>query len=236
MSTPKITALTATVKTYFDLVASRLVEKVPRVRHSAQSDTLSGSTVVQMADEVNESLTIHIANRSNPHQIRPGHLGSYSTAEVADLLSRRGAIGLIPVTRYGTLDYDDPGVQVGAGWVVEFTQEQPLILNGYYAMMPVTSIDLASVQSDPSNQTFYVYVDMTSGVASYLVHHTAIDELPMRLQIGTITTDTTGIGQIQITKQTLFGGYRLSTTPRGQAIPHTSGLPSQEAHLDLGWL
>lgn len=126
--------------------------------------------------------------------------------------------------------------QVAQGWVVYFTEDTPVIINGVPGVMPITSIDLTTVKASPANSTFYVYVVMTGGVPSYVIYDQFMTETNTMLFIGTVQTGDSAITIISVNKVTKFAGFRLSTSPAGNSVPVTPGLPSRESHLDTGWL
>jgi hypothetical protein len=125
--------------------------------------------------------------------------------------------------------------QVAQGWVVYFTEDTPVIINGVAGTLSPTNIDLTTVQANPANSTFYVYVNMVNGVASYVIHNQYMAETDTFMYLGTVKTNDSGISVIDVTKVTKFAGFRLSTVPAGSSIPVTAGLPSREAHLDPTW-
>lgn len=125
--------------------------------------------------------------------------------------------------------------QVAQGWVVYFTEDTPVIINGVAGTLLSTNIDLTTIQVNPANSTFYIYVQMVAGEPSYVVHNQYVTETPTFMFLGTVKTNDSGISIIDVTKVTKFAGFRLSTVPAGSSIPVTSGLPSREAHLDPTW-
>ncbi|MNB61138.1 hypothetical protein D3C76_136460 [compost metagenome] len=125
--------------------------------------------------------------------------------------------------------------EVAQGWSVYFTEPTPVIVNGVPAVLALASFDLAAIKADPSNSTFYVYVNMVNGVATYDIKTTYVAETATYMLIGTIVTGTQSITSMNIEKVTKFAGFRLSATPLGKSIPVTPGLPSRESHLDAGW-
>lgn len=126
--------------------------------------------------------------------------------------------------------------EVPQGWVVYFTEDTPVILNGVPGTLLSTNIDLTSIKPNPANSTFYVYVELKSGAPVYVIYDRYVVETATTLLIGTIQTGDLSISTIKVDKVTKFGGFRLSTSPLGASIPVTAGLPSREAHLDTGWL
>lgn len=120
---------------------------------------------------------------------------------------------------------------VAQGWIVYFTDIQPCIMNGgYHAMQPAT-IDLTTIQANPANTTFYVYIVVTNGVAAYVIRTTDQAESPSVMFIGTVVTNATQISTINMTKVTRLGNYRVSTTRGGSSIPASVGTPDTTSSL-----
>lgn len=115
---------------------------------------------------------------------------------------------------------------VAQGFVVYFTQELPVFMNGVRYDVPAKNIDLTTIKANPANSTFYVYVVENSGVCDYVISTTKLSEELNRIYIGTITTGATNITSIDSEKVTRFLTYRVSTTKRGSAIPTSTGVPS----------
>lgn len=126
--------------------------------------------------------------------------------------------------------------QVAQGWIVYFTEDTPVIMNGVPGVLPSMTIDLTTVKANPANTLFYVYVTMTAGVTGYVIYDQYMTETADRMFVGTVQTGDSSIVNISVNKITKFAGFRLSTTPAGNSVPVTSGLPSRESHLDAGWL
>ena len=117
--------------------------------------------------------------------------------------------------------------EVKQGWIVYFTEDVPVILNGREGTAPVTSIDLTTVKANPANSTFYVYVVETNGVMSYRI--TATEEAPTinKMFIGTIVTSGNAISNIVLKKRSRIGIYQISDTRSGTSIPVSTGMPFQ---------
>jgi len=121
---------------------------------------------------------------------------------------------------------------VPEGYSVYFSEETPLVLNGKYFAMPVTSVDLKTVTSDPANKTFYIYARLVGNVASYKVELAASAESNINMYLGQLTTDSQGITSINVEKVTRLGNARLSATSVGSAIPVSVGNPSSAKPLE----
>jgi hypothetical protein len=111
------------------------------------------------------------------------------------------------------------------GWVLYFSEDTPVVLNGNYYTLPVSSVDLRTILADASNRTFYVYVRIVSNVATYVVATNQTAESNTNMFVGKVITNATQIATIEIEKVTRLGNVRISLTARGSAIPVSSGLP-----------
>lgn len=115
---------------------------------------------------------------------------------------------------------------VAQGFIIYFTQNVPVFMQGSYHEMPVTSVNLTSINSDPSNKIFYLYITIEEGEAVYKVSEDLLSEELYRVYIGTVVTGQSAITSINTEKVTRFLTYRTSTTKRGSAIPMSTGVPS----------
>lgn len=125
--------------------------------------------------------------------------------------------------------------EVAQGWIVYFTDETPVLLNGTPGVLAQTQVDLNTIKADPRNTKFYVYVTYVNGNMQYRISATYLAETAYLLLIGTVTTGDGGITTMDVTKVTTFAGKRLSVSAVGQAIPVTAGLPSRESHISPDW-
>lgn len=122
---------------------------------------------------------------------------------------------------------------VAQGWIVYFTDTVPVVMNGQVIQLQPTTIDLSTLQADPSNKTWYVYIWFSAGKWEYHISYpTKQQEQPNVMFIGTITTGASSITSINIQKVSRIGNYRLSTRAVGSAISVSSGTPDQAAHLN----
>jgi len=116
--------------------------------------------------------------------------------------------------------------EVAQGFIVYFTQDVPVLIGGNYGILRSTNIDLNTVDSSPANKTFYLYVVLNEGNLEYRLSTTELSEEIYRIYIGTIITGESGISSISTEKVTRFMTFRPSVTPRGSAIPVSTGVPS----------
>ena len=111
------------------------------------------------------------------------------------------------------------------GWVLYFSEETPLVLNGNYYVLPVSSVDLRTIVANAANRTFYIYARIVSNVAQYVVATSQSSESNANMLIGKVFTNATQIATIEAEKVTRLGNFRISTTAKGSAIPVSTGLP-----------
>ncbi|UYE98569.1 putative structural protein [Xanthomonas phage XbC2] len=116
---------------------------------------------------------------------------------------------------------------VPQGFYLYFTEVTPLFLSGQYFDVPITAIDLSTVQANPGNTTFYVYIKLALGTPSYVVSTTTLPETDTQMFLGTIVTDGTKVATLNIKKVSRLDTYRPSTTQIGSAFPVSTGNPTQ---------
>lgn len=121
---------------------------------------------------------------------------------------------------------------VAQGWLVYFTDNVPVLLNGASFTLAPTTINLTSVQANPANTTFYIYAQVVAGVCSYLITPTQQAESPTMLYLGTVVTGASAIATINVKKVTRLDNYRLSTTKQGSSISVSPGTPDTAQHLN----
>jgi hypothetical protein len=98
-------------------------------------------------------------------------------------------------------------------------------------MQPAT-IDLTTIQANPANTTFYVYVQIQNGAPKYVITTTHQAESATSVYLGTIVTGGSQIASISVRKATRLDIYRPSTTKVGSAISVSAGTPDAASHLN----
>lgn len=121
---------------------------------------------------------------------------------------------------------------VPQGFYLYFTEVTPLFMSGQYFDVPITAIDLSTVQANPGNTTFYVYIKLALGTPSYVVSTTTLPETDTQMFIGTIVTDGTKVATLNIKKVSRLDTYRPSTTQIGSAFPVSTGNPTQSGTIN----
>ncbi|MEQ5092604.1 hypothetical protein ABN224_21770, partial [Providencia rettgeri] len=135
----------------------------------------------------------------------------------------------------GTRQRDDfvlLGQEVEQGWLVYFTEDTPVIINGKEYVIPSTSIDLRTIKANPNNTTYYVYVVQDYGQAFYRIYETQQTATMTRMYIGTIVTGDNQIKSINITKRSRLGKYQISDRKAGSSIPVSTGHPFKKGYWD----
>lgn len=121
-------------------------------------------------------------------------------------------------------------------FVINFPDIQPVMIAGKLYQLPPTQVDLTSVQSNPANTTFYVFVELEEGEAKYVLETVARADTIDSIYIGKLVTDATSIVTVDLRKVTKIAEYRLSTTACGLGIPVSTGGVEVEGHIQNLWL
>jgi len=116
--------------------------------------------------------------------------------------------------------------QVEQGWLVYFTSPTPIFLAGNEYTLAPGNIDLRDIQANPANTTFYIYVELVNEVAVYRASATALAPTMTLMYIGVVTTNSSQIASIVISKKIRIDTFELSATRIGSGIPITTGVPS----------
>lgn len=120
------------------------------------------------------------------------------------------------------------------GWVVFFQTSITAIFNGKPYVMSAGNVDLRDFDADPTNKTFYIYVKLENGVASYDVTQEKRFETPFQLWVAKVVTNDRQIITIERYNVFTINGNRVSEIKRGNSIPGSSGLVNTEGQLP--WL
>lgn len=125
---------------------------------------------------------------------------------------------------------------VQEGFILYFTEETPVILSGKSFKLPITTIDLRTIKSNPANSTFYVYVKMDEGLVKYFISEEVISESGTSAYntfwIGTVTTNNNQIETVDIKKRARLDIFGTSFDPAGSSFPVSQGLPSQPGTIN----
>lgn len=120
-----------------------------------------------------------------------------------------------------------------ASGFVLYCSEISVMMNGKVGVVPTQTIQLVSVVADPSNKTFYCYVQWTGTGFVLTPSLTTIPESATSTYVGAITTNATGITGNTLQKVTRLDTYRLySSAPIiGSAIRAYQNQPAIQAYV-----
>jgi hypothetical protein len=140
-------------------------------------------------------------------------------------------ISVLPVSNF----VPNSGLVTYTGYNVTFNSANPALLSGNFLMLPITTIDLTKIKTNPASSTFYVYVTMSQGLPKYLITTSVIAEEGANAYnifwIGTITTNISGISATNIISRSRLDVFSPSTTAAGASFPVSTGLPSQTGNI-----
>lgn len=121
---------------------------------------------------------------------------------------------------------------VAQGFVVYFTEQTAILIAGMILRMPIRTVDLSSIKSNPANTTFYVYAVYSNGTVNYQISTTPLEESYTVMFIGTIVTNSTNIINLTIKAVTRLDTYRLNDAACGSSIPVSAGTPNAASRLE----
>lgn len=120
---------------------------------------------------------------------------------------------------------------VPKGFIVYFTQNTPVLLNGKSFILPISSIDLTTIKANPANTTFHLYVILEEGVAKYHLSESVIAETGTTAYnvfwIGTVVTNNLQISSVNVFKRARLDIFGAALEATGSSFPVSYGLPSQ---------
>lgn len=99
-------------------------------------------------------------------------------------------------------------------------------VEGCKYVVPVQTLDLTTITANYRNAHFYCYVVIRDGLAKFVVDKRRLDENLHRIYIGYIKTSDTEIIEINCKPVTRWEVARPSIYPIGNALPASTGLPS----------
>lgn len=137
-----------------------------------------------------------------------------------------------PFSQYGA-PYETTSLGVtSTAWSIVFSLDVPAFIGGALYTLKSTSINLATIKSNPANTTFYAYCSLKMGSPEYTISTTEIAETETRMFIGTIVTGASNITSNTIQRVSRFGLSRPSTVKRGSSFPVSTGLPNQSGTIN----
>jgi hypothetical protein len=132
-------------------------------------------------------------------------------------------------------DADMLAAWTSSGWVLTCNRAMNVIISGTPFLIPITSIDLRSIDASPANKTFHVFLYMRFGLAGYRVRADSPPEGNAIMYIGTITTNGAGVATKDFKTVLRVDTFRLSQTPVGSAIPVQGGTYDAPVAFPTSW-
>ena len=116
-------------------------------------------------------------------------------------------------------------------WSIFFSEDVPVMIDGYVGYVEKYVHELNP--SADKDSVFYIWVILTNGKFSYRITKD-VNHVPNEpnIFVGKVTTDTTGIKNIDVDKHVAVDGHYLSTEPMGNAIPLSVGQVSIKKELE----
>lgn len=116
---------------------------------------------------------------------------------------------------------------------VLYSSEISVFMNGKRGIVPTQTIQLNSVVADPSNKTFYFYVQWNGTSFVLTPSLTVIPESTTSTFVGTVITGATGVVASNIQKVTRLDTYRFGLTAPiiGSAIRGYENQPAIQAYV-----
>lgn len=234
---------TQLLKYYFSSYQAEVVRLLKRPRRSriiaGNTNTLNGQTVAQLLAAARADLAAHAANKSNPHQETIQSVGSLPDSYIRSEIVKKIPNGILPISTYGIsdemTDADMAAAWTSNGWVLTCNRVINAIVSGTPFVMPITSIDLRTVDASPANKTFHLFLHMRFGVAAYRARTDTPPEGNAIMYIGTVTTNAAGIVSRSFSTVTRIDTFRLSQTPVGSAIPVQAGTYDAPVAFPATW-
>lgn len=120
-----------------------------------------------------------------------------------------------------------------ASGFVLYSSDIPVFMNGNYGTLPTQTIQLSSIAADPTNKTFFFYVQWDGATFVLVPSLVTIPESVNSTLLGTVVTNSTGIILNTIEKVTRIDTYRIFTTTPiiGSAIRGFELKPTIQAYV-----
>lgn len=221
-------ALAEAFNTSFTALTDATYRKVATAAQADNANALGNQTPSQLTATAAAHTDAHASNSNNPHGTTAAQLGAYSTAQIDALIASLLPSGIVPLSRFGAVDGSSIPVTVsGTSANAVFAANIPALISGQFFLLPQTTLGLIA------NATTYFYLRLTSGVAAIVASATEVAESQTNMFLGAVTLSGTSVTANTISPSgvTRIDLSRISTTAVGSAIPVSTGLPSESAHL-----
>lgn len=106
----EISALRSNLDKFYAQVTRKLTSKPAVVAQSDTSPLLGGKTPAELKNLADTATATHANNKNNPHGDTAASIGAYSKAEVDAMVQSLLPAGVLPLSRFGSLDYLPPDI------------------------------------------------------------------------------------------------------------------------------
>lgn len=110
-----------------------------------------------------------------------------------------------------------------SAYTVYIGSDQRVEINGAVYNLPARDIDLYTIDSDPSNSIYYLYMVYGSEGPEYSIVTTPLPETANRALLSIIKTNKDSIYEIENYNVFSMNGFRISSTRHGSVIPSATG-------------
>lgn len=224
----KMLALATKINQFTQQVVRLTNRKAEASYASDDAKTLNLTTPPSMKTTVDNSITPHDNNKANPHVVTPALLKGVTETSFNATIASSLSEGVLPVSQYGDLGTAALNI-ARAGFNLSFGEGIPFLCWGKSVKMPFFILTL------DEDTTYYVYANLVNGVGSYTVSKTVLAENFTRIYIGKVLVGPASITTIAITRVSMLGNARVSTSGVGSAIPASAGNPTGSAALAASW-
>lgn len=212
----------------------RLITSVDHADYTLTTEKINGRSLSSLIDEIRALVADH-ENKHNPHKDSSQHLNIYSKKEFDDLIVNMTNLEDFPISKIPQTVHSI----VNGRLVIEGVR---MVFRGVYVMIPTLSIALPAVTAADSYVVAYTFTKAAANlppIPSLSLVRSTTDgfsgvNTTYRYSIGTAKFDGS-VWTITTTPQVLFGVFAVSTVPRGNAIPVTTGRVTEVMRLGPGW-
>ena len=195
---------------------------------------------VKLLQAARAALAAHMARTDNPHQETMSTIGSYTATQITAIAAKKVPLAVMPFSTYGLMDtpLDDAGMNAlwsSAGFVVSINASLTVILSGTPYTLPAGSIDLSTIEVNPANKTFNIFVRSRFGRVSYEARIDSPPESVSVMFIGQVITDGSGVVSRSFVTVTRVDTFRIGNEPRGSVIPVAKGTIDTPTKFPATW-
>lgn len=122
-----------------------------------------------------------------------------------------------------------------SAYTIYIGTDQQVEVNGTPYTLKATSIDLRTIDIDPSNSTYYLYLVYGTNGPEYSIVSNALPETASRALLSVIKTNKDSIYEIENYNVFSMNGFRISATRHGSVIPSATGSIDAPGQAD-GWV